>query len=140
MLRKEVGDEDFNTAIRDYYKKYTLSNALSDDLKSVFEGRTGKDLDQFFKQWVYQAGQPEIEGSWKYRKGEVQINLEQVQSEDFMFDLEASAIFEDGSQERFTITVSEKKQKFSKPLDQKPVKIILDPDTWLLFKGSLSEK
>ncbi len=140
MLRKEVGDRTFDTAIREYYDQYQYSNALTKDLKSVFEDKSGMDLDQFFKQWVFQAGQPELSGTWKYKKGNLTIDLSQDQEEDFLFSLEADAIFEDGSKERLSFEITEKRQKLEKSLDKEPVQIVLDPDTWLLFKGNLSGK
>ena len=140
MLRKEVGDEMFWEAIRKYYNKYKLSNALSDDLKEVFESVSGKDLDVFFKQWVYQAGQPEIEATWSYSKGQLNLELNQTQKEVFTFDLEIELVYADGKTERKTVLINQKNQKWTPKLDSKPVKVILDPDAWLLFEATLIEK
>ena len=140
MLRKEVGDEMFWEAIRKYYNKYKLSNALSDDLKEVFESVSGKDLDVFFKQWVYKAGQPEIEATWSYSKGQLNLELNQTQKENFTFDLEIELVYADGKTERKTVLINQKNQKWTPTLDSKPVKVILDPDAWLLFETTLIEK
>ena len=136
MLRKEVGDEIFWEAIRQYYTKYTLSNALTNDLKDVFEYVSGRDLDTFFNQWVYQAGQPEIEMTWTYDNNKLQVEFTQTQQENFIFDLEVEFIYENGKRERKTILIDSKNQKWIPKVNSKPTQIILDPDAWLLFENT----
>ena len=51
----------FWKAINIYLNKYKFSNVESTDLKKVFEETSGKNLDQFFKQWVYAVGHPKLE-------------------------------------------------------------------------------
>ncbi len=139
MLRKEVGDEQFWAGMRDYYRKFTLSNALTSDLKEVFEVRTGKDLDRFFDQWVMHAGQPELEVRWSYANGEVTIAIDQNQKESFQFTLEADIVYPDGKVERVAIPVNNKKEVWTGKGTTRPSSIVLDPDSWLLFEGSAAE-
>ncbi|WP_420387767.1 M1 family metallopeptidase [Roseivirga sp.] len=138
MLRKEVGDEAFWEAIRQYYDQYQLSNALTEDLKNVFESVSGKELDQFFNQWIMQAGQPEIDASWSFDDGKLNMNINQLQAENFRFNLEVEIVYADGSSEIRTIPVSQKNQKWTPELNSKPAKIVLDPNCWLLFEGKVS--
>ena len=140
MLRKRVGDRNFNKAIREYYDQYKFSNALTDDLRSVFEDITDLDLKPFFEQWIYQAGQPEIEGTWEFADGDLFLELIQKQEEDFSFTLEVDVLFADGSKERFDVEMKSKAVTIVQSFKEKPVKVMLDPDTWLLFKGNLAEK
>lgn len=140
MLRKEVGDEIFWEAIRQYYDKYKLSNALTDDLKDIFELVSGKKLDTFFQQWVYQAGQPHIEATWSFKNGQLDLEILQKQSENFVFDLEVEIAYADGTSERRVVKVESKKQSYKPKLKATPTKITLDPDAWLLFEGGLIEK
>jgi aminopeptidase N len=137
MLRREVGDDIFWEAIRQYYAKYTLSNALTDDLKDVFEQVSGKELNGFFQQWVYQAGQPNIDASWSFNAGELDLQILQSQTENFIFDLEIEIQYADGNSERRVIKIESKKQSYQPKLKNTPTKIILDPDAWLLYEGEL---
>lgn len=136
MLRKEVGDEIFWQAIKTYYDQYKLSNALTEDLKAVFEEASGKDLDPFFQQWIYQAGHPDLELDWQF-KGGLQILVDQQQDEKFVFPLEIEIVYKDGSTQREVLKVNQQRQAFTIKTDKKPVDIILDPDTWLLFEGKV---
>ncbi|GAB5525665.1 MAG: M1 family metallopeptidase [Roseivirga sp.] len=139
MLRQEVGDEVFWQAIKTYYDQYKLSNALTEDLKEIFEEASGKDLDGFFQQWIYQAGHPDIRLDWQL-KGDLQILVDQRQEAKFEFPMEIELVFKDGSTHREVLRVNKKKQAFTIKTDKKPAKIVLDPDTNLLFEGKVTEK
>lgn len=140
MLRKEVGDELFWQAIKTYYKKYTLSNALTEDLKEVFETVTGKDLDQFFKQWIFTPGQPDLNVDTKFEDGVLNILVIQNQDDVFQFPIEIELVFRDGTTQRETLNINEKRQAFKISAKEKPATTVLDPDSWLLFQGKVSGK
>lgn len=140
MLRKKVGDDLFWKSIKEYYQKFTLTNAYTSDLKEVFEKNSGLDLDQFFEQWIMQAGQPELNVSWTYTNQEIEMTIEQQQAEDFEFELEIDLVYADDSKERKTIMINRKSQTWKPEVNSKPKQIILDPDSWLLFEAKLSEK
>lgn len=139
MLRKKLGDETFWDGIRAYYAKYTHSNAYSDDLKRVLEDVSGLDLQVFFDQWVYRAGQPDLDVKWSFSGQTLTINVLQNQTEAFQFPLEIDIEFEDGSTERKSIDVKTGSTLAKFVLASTPVDIILDPETWLLFEGTVSK-
>ena len=60
MLRHDLGDEVFWKGMRLYYEKYRNQNALTNDFMSVMENVSGKNLDKFFKQWIFEAGEPDL--------------------------------------------------------------------------------
>ncbi len=138
MLRKEVGDDQFWAGMRDYYRKFTLSNALTSDLKEVFEVRTGKDFDPFFDQWIFQAGQPELDVKWSYANGDLKIAVDQKQNERFVFTLEADIVYPDGKSDRITIPVDKKQMTWSGKAAGKPLRVVVDPDVWLLAETNVA--
>ena len=140
MLRKELGDENFWNGIRAYYKKYEHSNAYSDDLRSVLEEISGIDLESFFKQWVYTAGHPDFQFDWTHNGSKLNVSIYQNQDIAFSFPLEVELVFMDGTTQREILEVNKSKQTFEFNADKKPAKIVLDPDTWLLFEGKVSGK
>jgi aminopeptidase N len=58
MLRYELGDSLFFGAINEYLKRLALGNSTTDTLQKICEEYSGKDLDWFFQQWVYDKGWP----------------------------------------------------------------------------------
>lgn len=143
MLRHEVGDVNFWKGIRQYYATYRNSNALTADLQRIMEEVSGKNLDLFFKQWLYLGGHPKISGSWYYdaKNKSVVVELTQAQKGGlFQFSLDVALVGRDGQKEMKTIQVSAKTQKITIPVANVPGNLVLDPETWLLFEGSIIQK
>src|SRR5436190_5813079 len=85
MLRSELGDSVFWRSIRKYYATYAGSVADTRDLQKMFEEVSGKDLKQFFDQWLYTTGQPDLEISWKYDVPGKSLIIEIKQSQKNIF-------------------------------------------------------
>jgi len=134
MLRKELGDELFWKAIREYYKKYKYNNALSQDLQKVMEVVSGKNLVVFFNQWLLKAGHPKLAVAWKHSKSKLILEIDQKQKNEFQFPLEIEVQFKDGSTIKKTVKVIEKNQKITIAVDKQVERIEIDPDAWLLHE------
>ncbi|HEU5167634.1 MAG TPA: M1 family metallopeptidase [Chitinophagaceae bacterium] len=141
MLRCELGDSVFWRSIRKYYGTYAGSVADTRDLQKVFEEVSGKNLNQFFDQWLYTAGQPDLDITWQYDAiGKfVNVDVKQQQKNAFNFPLSLK-INSSGTGKKEKIFVKEAAASFKIKVDQKPTAIILDPDTELLMKSSIKEK
>ena len=55
-LRQEIGDQAFFTALRNYYQQYQFQIATPDDLLNTFEDAAGRQLDDFYRQWLEPPG------------------------------------------------------------------------------------
>ncbi|PWT96521.1 MAG: peptidase M1, partial [Bacteroidetes bacterium] len=141
MLRGKLGDSIFWKGIRTYYGKFAGKNASTEDLQKVFESVSGQNLGQYFRQWLYQPGHPQLKITWTYnnQSKSIQLNIQQTQKSDFEFPLELGII--NGSQNEIkTIQVKEKNSSIQIPVSAKPERIILDPNTNLLAEGTIDEK
>jgi aminopeptidase N len=60
MLRTQIGDSAFFHGIRSYLVDSLLINnfAFTSDLKRHFEASSGKNLSNFFNEWIYGEGYP----------------------------------------------------------------------------------
>jgi len=133
MLRRELGDDLFFKGIKKYYDTYKYSNALSIDFQYIMEETSGKDLNSFFKQWLYQSGHPKLDISWS-RHDDLSIEIKQIQENLFYFPMDIKINFEDGSTSVEAINVSGKNQKFNINTSKKIISIEPDPNTWLFFE------
>jgi aminopeptidase N len=143
MLRHEIGDVAFHNGIREYYATYRNSNALTPDFKRIMESNSGKDLNLFFDQWLYKGGHPQISGSWSYdaKAREVAITLNQDQNgQVFKIPLEIGLMDRQGQTTVQTVQLTAKKGFFRLAAPVKPVELVLDPNTWLLFEGGIQSK
>jgi aminopeptidase N len=141
MLRRTVGEEGFKKSIKAYYNLYKDSNADTRDFQRVVEETTGAKLDTFFRQWLYQPGVPKLDVRWRSQPSKaIEINVLQQSKVLYQLPLEIGIVYKDGSQEVQRINVSRAAEAFQVPVKEKPVKVILDPNTNLLFDGKVTEQ
>lgn len=135
MLRRALGDDVFWKSIRKYYKQYKYSNALSEDLQAVMESVSGKSLDTFFRQWLYQAGHPKLQVSWSTTANNMLLSINQIQPQaNFDFPLDVKLNHTDGSTSNATVSVSRKSEQVNLSITKAVESIEIDPNTWLLFE------
>jgi aminopeptidase N len=134
MLRHELGEETFWKGIRLYYERYRNSNALTADFEKVMEEVSTKNLGDFFHQWLYIAGQPDLKITTQptRKKGETEIIIEQKQQALFRFPLDLLINSQEGESRR-NLQISDRISKL-KIRTAKLNEIIPDPDVNLLFR------
>ena len=140
MLRREMGDPLFRKFIRTYYDRYKGTNADTDDLEKIAEEVSKKDLHQFFKQWLYTPGIPQLNIRWLYNEKDktVAITIEQVQKQmAFEFPLQIKS--EGDKSEIFTLNITKRTETFSIPASSTIRNISADPDTVLLFDAGIEK-
>jgi aminopeptidase N len=131
MLRNQVGDSVFKKILQTYYQQYKWSNADTRDFQLVAEKVSGEDLAQFFNQWLYQQGIPELKIKTKMEADEITIEIEQ-EKKLFNVVLEVVVIAADDETTTHRIPVKEKKTIF-KFKTKGPVRLSIDPEMKLLF-------
>ena len=143
MLRHKIGDDNFWKGIRGYYKAYSYGNAMTEDFQKIMEEASGQNLTEYFNQWLHKPGHPKLQGTWQYSasKKEVTISLNQIQKESFFtFPLEIALVDKNGNKKIETLQIDSKMLKKTVKTDIEPISIVLDPNTWLLFDGTLQKK
>ena len=83
MLRKKLGDADFYQGVRDYlvHPDLAFSYAKTEDFIPIMEQASGKDLTEFFNDWIYDEGFPSFSVSWEMLSpGQLGVMLSQSQS------------------------------------------------------------
>jgi hypothetical protein len=58
----------------------------------------------------------------------------------FKFPLDIGVMGKDGKMEVKTVSVTAKSQKFTIPAVAMPNSVVADPNTWLLFEGTITQK
>ncbi len=142
MLRQVVGDEAFWNGIRTYYKTYRDQNVLTADFQKVMENASGKNLGDFFRQWLYTPGQPKILVTWTYDKAKstVNVSVKQEQPIPFRFPLDIRLQMEDGTVVDQTLDITASAGQFTLASKGRPTALDLDPNCRLLFEGTAKGK
>lgn len=143
MLRNELGDDIFFRILREYYNTYKYRTASTEDFRNICQKLSGKDLYQFFQQWVYKgSGIAELKYQWKaIRKssGEysVSITAEQVQKgyDTYIFPVEIRVVMPN-SNENFSkiVYIDRRKKNIEFTTGKLPMEIVLDPENKLLMR------
>lgn len=131
MLRFILGDEDFFKAIKRYMldPKLAYKYASTPDLQNHFESASGKDLDYFFDDWIYNQGYPSYSIEWTQIADEVKLEVSQTQSHSSVsfFELPLEIRFEGDNKDTTVIFDNEiNNQKFSFNLSFKVDTVIFD--------------
>ncbi|KNC84831.1 hypothetical protein SARC_02972 [Sphaeroforma arctica JP610] len=79
MLAAYIGLDDFRTGMRAYLKKFTYSNASTNDLWAALSVSSGKDVKSLMTSWTKQMGYPVLTVSAENQGETTQITVEQEQ-------------------------------------------------------------
>jgi aminopeptidase N len=138
MLRAQLGEARFWKAIRHYVKKHAGGSVETRDLARAVDEATGWNGDQFFEQWVFKAGHPElkIEHGWDDEQKLARISVHQSQKVAgdtplFHFPLTVRYVV-DNEKRDIKLAISEEKETFLIPLPNKPAQVIVDPGNHIL--------
>jgi aminopeptidase N len=138
MLRYVVGDSIFWKGIRNFYSLYAGRNASTEDFRKVMESVSGQKLEQFFKQWLYTAGHPQLDISYSFKNKQFEVIIHQKQPTLFSFVLPINIITSDEGTLTKSTKISERTTTFKLPLSKEPLKMVADPNTTLLFEASIN--
>ncbi len=136
MLRGVVGDTRFFQGIRDYYRTYRDSNAMTRDFQRVMEFHSGQSLDWFFQQWIYNPGHPVYSLGWKWNEQteKAVITIEQTQTgTTYRMPMELE-IYSGSTLTRKKITTNGRRQSVTVSMTSAPDRIVMDPDNWVLME------
>ncbi|HXN72703.1 MAG TPA: M1 family aminopeptidase [Candidatus Acidoferrales bacterium] len=144
MLRTEIGDDDFNALLHEFYKKYEGKNATIADFEKMAytkvptpkKGEPPVNLVSFFSQWVNSTGIPEFKLEfivYRTKKGFKVVGKIHQDLDTFRMPVELRVDTE-GNPEYKKILVTGTTQQFE--IDTfgrpKPYGIVIDPNNNLL--------
>ncbi len=137
MLRHVVGDSLFFASLREYRSTYEYSYAVTPDFIAVVEAVTGRDLDWFFDEWIYDVGWPDYEYLWSAQPSgpdyELTLLIDQVHTEGPVFTMPVDiGITTAGGDTLVVIWVDEAHEEFVLTIADEPTAVELDPDNWIL--------
>ena len=138
MLRHQLGDSLFWTAMNRYTVKHAYGNVVSAHLRDAFDAATGRDFHQFFNQWVYGAGVPQFRVSYAYDSttGNLTLRSEQTQPVDSMtgiFDADVDVkVLTDKGAVRGVVPVHGKQSTLTLALPAPPRAIRWNDGGWIL--------
>ena len=147
MLRYTLGDEAFWSSLSQYVTANRHAVVETVDIERAIETATGRNLQAFFQQWIYQGGHPEyqVEFSWDDVSRIATVTVRQQQQtgtehgvETPLFDTPVTLLFALPEEEqRFPLRIHEQLHTFYIALPAKPRWMSFDPGNWILKKLQL---
>ncbi len=74
-LRNLVGTEAYDSAWREYFRRFDGGNANTDDFLRVFSEVTGRDVAALMRPWLFETGCPTVSAGWEWRDGTLTVKL-----------------------------------------------------------------
>ncbi|HXX57276.1 MAG TPA: M1 family aminopeptidase, partial [Thermodesulfovibrionales bacterium] len=141
MLKGLIGEEPFSKSLKSFVEAERFRRASWDDIRTVFEKTTGRELGWFFRQWVDEKGYPLLaikDLSVSPRGLQSAVSFDVAQN-GYLYTLNIPLSIKARSQQtEETMTVNEKKQHFEIASGGNPEKMIIDKN-YDLFRR-LAEK
>ena len=134
MLRNYLGDTAFFKGLHIYLTAHAFKTGNALQLQQAFEQASGKDLNWYFKQWYFGAGNPELNITYKWNdtsKTET-VWLQQTQTGQIFKLPMAIDIYAGGKTTRHQIQMNDKADTLSFKLNVKPDLVNVDADKVLL--------
>lgn len=135
MLRNYVGDSAFFKALNLYLTTNKFKSAEAQNLRLAFEDVTGRDLNWYWNQWYYGAGNPSLDINYSYDDAgkKVKVIVNQTQNGDKIFKLPVAIdIYNGTNKTRYHVWANNKSDTFYFNASQKPDLVNFDGDKVLL--------
>jgi aminopeptidase N len=152
MLRGELGWERMRRALRQYVADNATRSVETIDLIRAIERATGRNVREFFAQWIDRGGHPELEvkASWDAERSALTLEIEQKQAIDddhppYVFDFDAGLLASvpgtiacdagDGpmaGEQRVHVHIERAHESFVIACPAKPALIRIDPGAYVL--------
>jgi hypothetical protein len=137
MLRHIVGDATLFDIFRQYHTTWAYQSATTEDFRDVCESVSGKDLHDFFQQWIYGEYYPVYRANWSAAPAgggwDVTVTLQQTQSWQLFHMPVDLAFTTTAGTETFTVDDGAvASQEFVLHTTGQPSELAVDPDNWIL--------
>jgi aminopeptidase N len=137
MLRTTLGHDVFWRSVNAYLTKHARSIVETRDLMRALEDTSGRGLEQFFEQWVYRAGHPELDVKVEHEAGVLSVTVKQAQKIDkdsppFAFSFAFEVSTGRGKPVRHERRIEKATDTITLPCAERPSFVVVDPDFGVL--------
>ena len=143
MLRTMTGDELFFASLKQLIESKQFRSASWDDIKTIFEKQSGKDLSAFFKQWLDGKGLPEVrveKASVLRKSGKFEIAIDVIRkNSDIPLELPVTVSYRWGGGKKDVMVLDADKKSISLLVDEEPATAVIDGEYDLARKLTADE-
>jgi len=134
-LRFVLGDSLFFNGLKNFQQNFSFSTASITDLKTSLENFTGKNLTNYFSQWLFGEGYPVISAEYASNGTNLFLKVAHTTSSTvtplFKTPLELKCSSPSGDT-TFTIDITQNSNTLIIPTTKSITGLTIDPNNWLL--------
>jgi len=131
MLRDWLGDEGFNRGLRSFWNEHRFRIAGWGDLRRAFEAASGRDLSQFFSQWLEHRGAPSVRivhASYSASTSGFRIELT-IEQRAPAYALRIPIVVRtENGEETHVVETERERETFTVEATARPTALVLDPE------------
>ena len=132
MLRNYLGDNAFKAGLKEYLTANKFGTGEAHQLRLALEKVSGKDLNEFFNQWYFGSGHPELKLTYGYDENTHKASIKVEQGEKlFSFPVKIN-VYENEKPKTYTLWVSKKDETFAFEANTAPKLIDFDIEKTLV--------
>jgi aminopeptidase N len=127
MLRAHLGDEDFWQGVKQYLTLNKGGTVETIDFQRAMENSSGQSLQEFFDQWIFKGGYPELKASfeWDEKTKTAKFKLKQKQKINeltprFHIQNKLEIFLKNGKSHTLEVDMREQEEVFTIVLPEKP--------------------
>lgn len=165
-IRGVVGTTTFWSGIRLYYSRFQNGNATSDDFRRAMEDAcrssdtcpaAGRDLSWLFHELLNRGGALLLNATWNYDPAghRIRVAMQQAQTSDVyrmpielaVTQMETPPAGRSGAQPPpqpvdhiYVMQLDQRQQSFDFPADREPLKVMLDPNAWVMMRATFTRQ
>ncbi len=152
QLRRIVGDQAFFEGLREYRRRFEGSAATTVDFAAAMSFVSGRDLSNYFQQWVMGVGAPDFAFGWRNAtiggRPHLMLRLRQTQAatwpgtgvpgDAFAMPVDIRVTSSSGATTH-RVEAAARSQHFLIPLDAPATDVAVDPENWILSYAKVAE-
>ena len=130
-LRRLVGDGIFFDSIKTLTRRFGGKRASWDDLRRIFEEKSGTSLDRFFNQWLERKGGPQLilsDVALEASDNSYRVKGKVIQEADIYELMIPVVVFTKKGRREVILDLRDKAGSFDITLNDRPESILIDPD------------
>jgi aminopeptidase N len=133
LLRNELGDKVFWSAVQGYLNRHGAEHVTTTDLRNALEQASGSSLERFFDEWLLQPGHPVVQVRGSYSDGQLSVRFEQTQDRSpFALQFEIEVMDAGGQVQIHRVAGDTKHTTLCVPLSRRPKYVGVDPNLLLV--------
>lgn len=146
MLKVRLGESVFAAGLKDLYRQYLGQSISYEEIQTRFEATSGKDLKNYFKQWLDRTGAPHLllekpqQMAVAGAKHQVSFEVAQLSARNYELTIPARFVFMDGEVRTLFLTLTQAREAYQFSFEKPVQSLEIDPEVDVFRDLDINER